>query len=238
MVQRTSKRQPGRPKDDGTDRRKIILEAAMEEFGYRGYEGCSLAHIAEKADITKAALLHHFQSKERLFAEVLKLRDIKSLTSIAHVMRYSDINAEELFATGDLPMESFSNNPWDVVELLEAVVKLNETEIEQVRLFIMVAGHAASGYGPANEYFKGHVQFAVKMIAEGLEAAKDMGAVVRDAPSYQIARTVVAIMDGIQLQWVIAHDHDGHEEWCATSLVDELHAYMKMVKDKYGVKDA
>lgn len=46
--------------------RDRILQVALELFTERGYDGTSLREIAEKLDVTKAALYYHFKSKEAL----------------------------------------------------------------------------------------------------------------------------------------------------------------------------
>jgi len=54
---------------DSTKQR--LLMAAREQFAQRGFYGASLANIASELGMTKQTLLHHFQSKEKLYATVL-----------------------------------------------------------------------------------------------------------------------------------------------------------------------
>ncbi|MGW9346944.1 TetR/AcrR family transcriptional regulator [Nocardiopsis flavescens] len=66
------------PRTNG-DTRAEIQEAALDLFGRQGYEKTSLREIAERLDITKAALYYHFRSKEdllRALAEPLR-RDME-----------------------------------------------------------------------------------------------------------------------------------------------------------------
>ncbi|MBY8884669.1 TetR/AcrR family transcriptional regulator [Streptomyces sp. PTM05] len=46
------------------DTRQRIQDVALELFVERGYEGTSLREIAERLDVTKAALYYHFKTKE------------------------------------------------------------------------------------------------------------------------------------------------------------------------------
>src|SRR4051812_26019585 len=69
-------RGPGRPPAGGEDKRERILREAAAVFSRLGYTGASLAEVAREADISKAGLLHHFGSKEALFAAVLERRDV------------------------------------------------------------------------------------------------------------------------------------------------------------------
>ncbi|HNV13626.1 MAG TPA: helix-turn-helix domain-containing protein [Dermatophilaceae bacterium] len=46
------------------DRERLLLSAAIEEFGRRGYAGASLTRIASTAGVSKAMVYHLFDSKE------------------------------------------------------------------------------------------------------------------------------------------------------------------------------
>ena len=48
------------------DTRQRALDVALELFAEQGYEKTSLREIAERLDVTKAALYYHFASKEAL----------------------------------------------------------------------------------------------------------------------------------------------------------------------------
>jgi AcrR family transcriptional regulator len=49
------------------DRRRKIIEAARRIFARHGYEGASISMIAAETGLTKAALYHHFASKEAIY---------------------------------------------------------------------------------------------------------------------------------------------------------------------------
>lgn len=53
-------------------KRGLILDAAREVFAAEGLEGASLRAIAAKAGYAPAALYFHFDSKEAIYAEVLR----------------------------------------------------------------------------------------------------------------------------------------------------------------------
>src|ERR1700756_3982798 len=62
----------GRQKAVSDLKRELILNAARTVFEAEGLEGASLRAIAARAGYTPAALYFHFESKEAIYAEVLR----------------------------------------------------------------------------------------------------------------------------------------------------------------------
>jgi AcrR family transcriptional regulator len=54
------------------DTRARIQQVAIELFTEHGYEGTSLREIAERLDVTKAALYYHFKSKEDIVTSLVE----------------------------------------------------------------------------------------------------------------------------------------------------------------------
>jgi len=52
--------------------RQCILDKAQQLFFVHGYHGVSIRDIVQACGLSKAALYHHFGSKQNLFAEVIK----------------------------------------------------------------------------------------------------------------------------------------------------------------------
>lgn len=57
--------------DQPKDTRKALIDAASALFADKGFYGTSIRMVAEQVGISKPSLLHHFQSKEKLYAAVL-----------------------------------------------------------------------------------------------------------------------------------------------------------------------
>ena len=71
--------------------RERFIQAATTLFAERGFYGTSIAAVADALPFTKQALLHHFGSKEKLYAEVLKRISDRLMAELYEISeRYTD----------------------------------------------------------------------------------------------------------------------------------------------------
>ena len=75
-------RKIGRQKAVSDLKRELILDAARKVFEAEGLDGASLRAIAASAGYTPAALYFHFESKDAIYAEVLRC----SLTNLGQAV--------------------------------------------------------------------------------------------------------------------------------------------------------
>ena len=182
------RRRPGRPRGPVTgETRDNALEVASRLFATSGYRGTSLADVAQEAGLSNAGLLHYFPSKKHLLAEVLRKRD--------------EDDARELGVLDP------GTPIWTRLETLVDLARMNSTRYGMVRLYSTLSGEAIDADHPAHPWLRGHLSNIVTDIAAGFEVGKRLGTVRPAAPSVSIARSVVAVMDGRQIQWLAARDH-------------------------------
>ena len=60
-----------RPRMSGTDRRAQLLDAALEVFSRKGFEGTTTKEVAAAAGVTEAIIFRHFPTKQALYTAVL-----------------------------------------------------------------------------------------------------------------------------------------------------------------------
>ena len=53
-------------------RRDAILDAALDEFSTRGFEGTRLDDVARRAGVAKGTIYLHFKDKESMFEELIR----------------------------------------------------------------------------------------------------------------------------------------------------------------------
>jgi len=61
-----------KPPTTRPDTRARILDAALDVFSEYGFEGSSLQQIADRLDLTKAALYYYFRSKDELLEALVE----------------------------------------------------------------------------------------------------------------------------------------------------------------------
>ena len=96
---------------DKRDTKQIILNEALELFSTRGYDGVTVADIADAVGIKAASLYKHFKSKQDIFDSIFaksaeRYREQANRVGVDgekvenDVPRYSAIGLDELIQTG------------------------------------------------------------------------------------------------------------------------------------------
>ena len=170
----------------GDRTREAILRAAQRHFADRGYRGASLASIAEEAGISEPGLVHHFASKPALLRAVLARRDQED---------------ERLY------LASLGVTVLDTVEAFETVVAHNQSSPESVRLYSVLLGESLEVDHPAHDHFVTRYEFARQYVAQGLQDG-GAGRLPRDVPVETLASILLAVMDGLQFQWLLDESID------------------------------
>ena len=163
-------------------KRERILEAAMAVFGAYGYHKGALVEVADRAGMTHAGVLHHFGSKEGLLVAVLQYRDGEAVAGI---------DAREQV-----------EGPTFLGHIVETV-RQNTERRGVVQAYTVLAGESVTDGHPAQEYFRDRLG-TLRHKIEGVlaEVAENPDPVeLRDA-----ANALIAVMDGLQVQWLLNPD--------------------------------
>lgn len=161
----------------GRARREQILTEAVAMFGETGYHGASLRDLAQRCGISLAGLLHHVGDKPSLLLAVLAHRD--------------EVDVAELEPTVD----GAARLRW-----LVEVVRRNSSRRGVVELYCVLSAEATAPDHPAHAFFVERYRRTVGDITADL---RDSG---HPRPE-SAARRLVAVMDGLQVQWLL--DPDG-----------------------------
>ncbi|CAM5646587.1 TetR/AcrR family transcriptional regulator [Streptomyces pilosus] len=73
----------GQVQKRGVERRRAMVDAAIELFARHGVRGTGVAAVAERAGTTPSAVIHHFGSKDGLVQAVLQEADRRALERLS-----------------------------------------------------------------------------------------------------------------------------------------------------------
>ncbi len=104
----------GRRKAVSDLKRGLILDAARRVFEAEGLEGASLRAIAAEAGYTPAALYFHFESKEAIYAEVLRNSLASLETAIDRAIARARTPTDRLQAAAMAFFRFYADNPRDL----------------------------------------------------------------------------------------------------------------------------
>jgi AcrR family transcriptional regulator len=166
----------------GRAKRREILDQAMALFGEVGYRGASLREIATRCGLSHPGLLHHFPTKQSLLLAVLEHRD--------------EVDSAELLS---------GRTGLAVLRGLVDLTVLNATRPGIVELFTVLSGEATAAGHPAHAYFAQRYQTTVRTVELAYEQARADGVLQPGIEATAAARQFVALMDGLQIQWLLSH---------------------------------
>lgn len=169
----------------GRAKRQEIIETAMVVFGEAGYNKSSMLEIAERCSLSRAGLSHYFSSKESILAAVLGWRD--------------RIDRERFRANGSAGTDGLG-----VLRGMVDLARHNATVPGLVALYSVLAAEAAAPDHPAHAYFVARYKRIVGGTARALTLAQRGGYLRDDVDPDQVAVSLVALMDGLQIQWLLA----------------------------------
>jgi AcrR family transcriptional regulator len=165
-------------------RRREILAAAVEVFSSAGFHKGSLRDVADRAGLSQAGLLHHFPSKHHLMKAVLTWRDDQARTRFAEI----------------------GNGLDNLRGLIELVAFNQATTPELVELYAILSGEATAADHPVHDYFAQRYAWVLTYVRAALDDLAAAGQLRPGVDTTSAARSTVAVMDGLQIQWLYDRD--------------------------------
>jgi AcrR family transcriptional regulator len=200
-------RAASRGKLAGAESRANAVQAAVQLFATAGYKGTSIAQVAAKTGLSQSGLLHHFPSKAALLSAVLEDRDAEDGKFL-------------LDDTGEPPLS------WAAFDALAALVARNSTRPQLVGLFVRVAAEAIEPAHPAHDWVRDHYTGLEAWLTDAVRTGQHRGEIQPDAPVTAIVHTTIAVMDGLQQQWLLNPDR--------VSMVKEFAAHVAALRARWA----
>ncbi|HEY0260794.1 MAG TPA: TetR/AcrR family transcriptional regulator [Lacisediminihabitans sp.] len=169
----------------GRARRDQIIAEATVLFGRLGFHSTTVVEIAAQCGISRAGLLHHFPTKESLLAAVLEERDREDRARFRQ--------------NGSASRDGIS-----VLRGMVDLASYNSSLPGIIALYAVLSAEATAEDHPAHAYFTKRYERIRSETRIALEQAKAAGHLVDGVDIPAAAIELTALMDGLQVQWLLA----------------------------------
>lgn len=170
------------PYQNGIRRRRAIILAASRIYAAHGFNSGTLRQIAREVGVTPAALARHCTSKEDLLLAVLQNWDTESRARNPHNIR---------------GLAHF-------IGLRDSVIH-NQANRQVIELYLTLSAEATHPSHPARAFIQQRFKTIVRSSVKLLQQAREAGEILPmdDATIVAEVHALYAMMDGIQMQWLI-----------------------------------
>ncbi|HET8978959.1 MAG TPA: TetR/AcrR family transcriptional regulator [Solirubrobacteraceae bacterium] len=181
-----------------TDKRRVILDAAVRVFARQGFHTCRVSDIADEAGVAYGLVYHYFSSKEQILDTLFLERWDVMLAAIAEADESPRAPQDKLGAIAGFIIDSYRHDPdlmkVIIVEVTRAANTFGLTHLGKIRdayagIAAIVAGAQQEGrfrtdvtpefaaqafYGSVEQVLTGWIFDSTPVGEEELERAKTM----------------------------------------------------------------
>ncbi|WP_024286058.1 TetR/AcrR family transcriptional regulator [Cellulomonas sp. KRMCY2] len=165
----------------GRATRRQILDEAVRLFAEVGYRAASLRELAARCGISHPGLLHHFPSKAVLLSAVLAQRD--------------ELDSARYLAS--------AGSGLDQLRGMVALVEHNVEVPALVELHASLSAEATDPLHPAHAWCVRRYETTRRQFEQVLVQARADGILRSDVDPAVAATALAALMDGLQVQWLL-----------------------------------
>ncbi len=158
------------------------MATTLQLVAEEGYNSTSMQRIADEMGMSKAGILHHFSSRDALMLEVLRRRSGLVTSEVAAIE--------------------------DPIEAAVDVTANNARQPGLAALSAVVTALSAADLEDSDRrgYIDGRYRRLRQSFTEAFRRAQDDGEVVSTVEPEVLAALLVAVMEGMQLQWLLDPD--------------------------------
>jgi AcrR family transcriptional regulator len=120
-----------------TEKRRVILDAAVRVFARQGFHTCRVSDIADEAGVAYGLLYHYFRSKDEVL-DTLFLERLSVLREAIRQVDERDLPArDKLHAVASFIVDSYRHDPdlmkVIIVEVTRAANSFGRTHLEEIQ---------------------------------------------------------------------------------------------------------
>jgi TetR/AcrR family fatty acid metabolism transcriptional regulator len=121
-----------------TDKRRLILDAAIRVFARQGFHHCRVSDVADEAGVAYGLVYHYFTSKEEILNTLFTERWQVMLDAIGEIDRGDELAArEKLYEIASFIIDSYRREPdlmkVIIVEVTRAANSFGRAHLDEIR---------------------------------------------------------------------------------------------------------
>jgi AcrR family transcriptional regulator len=188
------------------EQRQRILDAAIRAFVRKGYHNTTMDDIVKESGLSKGTLYWYFETKKQLFMALFE-RDL-------------ELGKNEIIAE----TRKHSNFIAQMRALLDTYLVLNEPydeahEATSRRILAEFWQQAVIDPDIREIYIKNYYDFWTEFASQLLQEAKKRGEVADDVDIPALLAIIIAVFDGLMLQWMVNYSPVSFERIFSTFLL-------------------
>ncbi|MEA2348946.1 MAG: TetR/AcrR family transcriptional regulator, fatty acid metabolism regulator protein [Thermoleophilaceae bacterium] len=176
---------------NGVDKRRLILDAAIQVFARQGFHSCRVADVADEAGVAYGLVYHYFGSKEEILDTIFLERWGLMLDAISAVDKLDIPARDKLYAVGSFIIDSYRHEP------------------EVMKVVIVEVTRAANSFG--RQHLE-KIREAYGLIGEIVEKAREEGVFRSDISSEFAAMCFYGAVEQLLTAWIFGIMPDSEEE--------------------------
>ncbi len=193
--------------EQATDKRRVILDAAVKVFAREGFYGCRVADIADEAGVAYGLVYHYFRSKDEILDTLFLERWDLMLEEIARVDAEPAPAREKLAAIAGFIVDSYRYDP------------------DLMKVIIVDVTRAANSFGRSHLE---KIREAYGLIGGIVESAQQRGELRSDITPTFAAMAFYGAVEQVLSGWIFdilpeaAEDYDQAKEFIVSTICDGL----------------
>ena len=193
--------------EQATDKRRVILDAAVKVFAREGFYGCRVADIADEAGVAYGLVYHYFRSKDEILDTLFLERWDLMLEEIARVDAEPSPAREKLAAVAGFIIDSYRHDP------------------DLMKVIIVDVTRAANSFGRSHLE---KIREAYELIGGIVESAQQRGELRSDITPTFAAMAFYGAVEQVLSGWIFdilpdaAEDYDQAKEFIVSTICDGL----------------
>jgi len=166
-------------------KRKAIVDAAIEVFAQKGFNGAKIADVARLAGVADGTVYIYFENKDDLLMQAMQELITEKLIKIKKRVAKETCARERLYKFFELHIDMFTKNP--------SVARFMVVELRQSKDFYT----RYPSFTPLTEYFS----YVQNLVMDAIEE----GQVIKVNP-HTLTCMIMGTMDFVLMQWSLSQE--------------------------------